>query len=88
MNCKQIREEIVFRLVDNELGQGLLLEYSRHVSDCPHCARKARFTRGVLMIVRRETVRLSAPKSLRLRIRDSFPHRQDPADPRPVVGGM
>ncbi|MCP3958682.1 MAG: hypothetical protein GY719_12585 [bacterium] len=76
MNCKQVKEEMVFLFADNEMGQELLVAFKRHVSACPHCAREARFTRTFLTIVRKRVVRQSAPRGLRSKILASFPHRR------------
>ena len=77
MNCKQIKEEMVFLFADNEMGQELLVAFRRHVSDCPHCAREARYARYFLTVLRERTVRRTAPRGLRSKILASFPHRRD-----------
>ncbi len=77
MNCKQIKEEMVFLFADNEMGQELLIAFRRHVSVCPHCAREAQNARSFLTILRERTVRRPAPRGLRSRILASFPHRRD-----------
>ena len=78
MDCKQIKEELVFLFVDNEMGQELLISFRRHVSICPHCAREARYTRELLAIVRRPAVRQPVPRGLRTRILAALPHRRGP----------
>ena len=77
MDCRQIKEELVFLFVDNEMGRDLLVAYRRHVSICPHCAREARYTEHFLTLVRRPTVRRTAPRGLRSRILAALPHRRD-----------
>ncbi len=80
MKCKRVREEFVFRFVDNEMGQELQVAFDRHVADCPHCAQQTQFTRRLLTIVRERTVRCHAPTSLRDRILAHLPHRRDRRD--------
>lgn len=77
MNCKLIKEELVFLFADDEMGQELLIAFRRHVSDCPHCAREAQLARSFLTVLRKRTVRKAAPRGLRTRILASFPHRRD-----------
>jgi len=77
MDCRKIREELVFLYVDDdEMGQELLVAFHRHVSDCPHCAQKAQLTRRLLTIVRERTERRRAPGHLRLKILANLPHRR------------
>lgn len=78
MECKQIKEEMVFLFVDNEMGQEMLVAYKRHVSDCPHCARQARYARLFLTVVRQRAVRRPAPRGLRSKILAGLPHRRGP----------
>ena len=77
MNCKQVKEEMVFLFADNEMGQEMLVAFRRHVSACPHCAREARLARTFLTLVRKRVVRRAAPRGLRSKILASFPHRRD-----------
>lgn len=77
MDCKKVMEELVFRLVDDDLAQDVILAYQQHVQCCPHCARCTKRTRYVLTIVRERTARLQAPKRLRLKILAGLPHRRD-----------
>jgi mycothiol system anti-sigma-R factor len=76
MNCKQIKEELVFLFIDNEMGQELLISFRRHVSDCPHCAREAQHARFFLTLLRERAGRHQAPRALRTRILASLPHRR------------
>lgn len=78
MNCKQICEKWIFLYADNEMERELQVAYKRHMADCPQCARKARQTRRLLMIVREGVVRCEAPKRLRQRILATLPHRRGP----------
>ncbi len=75
MKCEKFQEDFLFRFVDNELGQELLVHFRRHVADCPHCAQQARYTRRLLMIVRERAGRSKAPSRLRARILARLPHR-------------
>ncbi len=77
MDCKKIREELVFLYADNEMGRELLVAFRRHVSLCPHCAREARFTRRLLTVVRERAVRWRAPRRLRAKILAGMPHRRN-----------
>jgi anti-sigma factor (TIGR02949 family) len=77
MDCRKIREELVFLFADNEMGQELLVAFERHVSACPHCAREARYTRRLLTVVRERAVRWRAPRRLRARILARMPHRRN-----------
>ncbi len=76
MDCKQIKEELVFLYADNEMGQEVLIAFKRHVSVCPHCARKAEFTRRLLELVRERARRRQAPRRLRAKILAGLPHRR------------
>lgn len=78
MDCKRIKEELVFLFADNEMGQELLISFRRHVSVCPHCAREAEYTRELLTIVRRRAIRRPAPRGLRTKILAALPHRRGP----------
>ena len=78
MECKQVKEELVFLFVDNEMGREMLVAYKRHVSDCPHCAREADFARLFLTLLRRRTLRRRAPQGLRSKILARLPHRRSP----------
>ena len=77
MNCKQIKEELIFLFADNEMGQELQIFYRRHVSDCPHCAREAQRARLLLTLLRERARRQRAPRGLRTKILASLPHRRD-----------
>ena len=76
MDCKRIKEELVFLFADNEMGQDLLISFRRHVSACPHCAREAEYTQELLTIVRRRAIRRPAPRGLRTKILAGLPHRR------------
>ena len=75
-NCKNFHQELVFRFVDNELGQELKVAIHRHVADCPHCAQQEQFTRRFLMLVRERAGRQSAPSRLRDRILAGLRHHR------------
>ncbi len=76
MDCKRIKEELVFLFADNEMGQELLISFRRHVSVCPHCARQAEYTRALLAVVRQRAVRRPVPRGLRTKILAGLPHRR------------
>lgn len=77
MNCKQVMEELVFRLVDDDLAQDLIVAYRHHLEHCPHCAQCTQRTQYVLTLVRERSPRRQAPKRLRVKILASLPHRRD-----------
>ncbi len=76
MDCKQIKEELVFLFADNEMGQDVLIAFRRHVSLCPQCAREAEYMRRLLTVVRQSAVRQTAPRGLRTKILAALPHRR------------
>ena len=77
MNCKKIKEEMVFLFADNEMEQEVLIAFRRHVTDCPHCAREAEYARRLLTLLRERAIRRTAPRGLRTKILASFAHRRD-----------
>ena len=77
MDCKRVKDELVFLFTDNEMNQELLVAFCRHVSACPHCARKTDYTCRLLRIVRTRAVRWPAPGHLRTRILTEMRHRRD-----------
>lgn len=68
MKCRKVKEELVLLLREGEEGQDLTIAIRRHVSVCPHCARRAEQNRKMVTIVRERCARRSAPTSLRARI--------------------
>ena len=76
MKCKEICEELVFRYSDDEMEQEMRVAFKLHVADCPECARKAEHTERFLMIVRKRTVRTTAPRRLRQRLLDDLRRRE------------
>lgn len=76
MDCSKF-EEIVFLYSDNQLEQELVVRYRRHIDLCPECARRAAFTRKLLVILRQRCERATAPERLRRRILAGLPHRGD-----------
>lgn len=76
MDCRKVREELVFLYIDNEMGQELLVAFQRHVSRCPHCAQEAQYTRRLLTILRERAGRRRAPRRLRAQILARLPHRR------------
>lgn len=76
MDCKRVKEKFVFLRDEQEMGQEVFLAFRRHVDHCPACARKARFTRRLLMLVRENAAPRPAPSGLRIRILASLPHRR------------
>ena len=81
MDCKKVREELVFLFVDGEIAHELLSDYREHVAHCPHCARRARTARCLLAVIRRQTLRCQAPNHLRERILATMPHRRGSVRP-------
>lgn len=77
MNCKQVMEELVFRLVDDDLAQDLIVAYRQHLEQCPYCARCTERTQLILTLVRERSPRRQAPKRLRVKILAGLPHRRD-----------
>lgn len=76
MDCSKF-EEIVFLYSDDQLEQELVVRYRRHIDVCPECARRAAFTRRLLLVLRQRCGRATAPERLRRRILASLPHRTD-----------
>ena len=76
MDCKKVKEELVFLYADNEMGREVRVAFKRHVSLCPRCARKAEFTRRLLDLIRERARRREAPRRLRAKILAGLPHRR------------
>jgi len=76
MKCKEICEELVFRYADNEMEHEMRVAFKLHVADCPECAKKAKRAERLLMIVRKKSVRTTAPSHLRRRLLDSLRRRE------------
>lgn len=76
MDCNQVKDELVFLFVDNEMGSELLVAFRQHVDDCPPCARETRHARLFLTVLRERAGRCAAPRRLRNRILARLPHRQ------------
>ena len=74
MDCKKIKEELVFVYVDDEMGQELLIAFRSHVSKCPHCAQEVEHTEQLMTVVRKMP-RQVAPPNLRDRILSGLPPR-------------
>lgn len=72
MDCKKVKEELVFLACDHDqdLRQEIKVAFEHHLSQCPECARKAQVTHTVLTIVRTRAVRVCAPNRLRFKILD------------------
>lgn len=68
MNCKRVREELIFLYDDNEMGQETLIAFQQHMVDCPECAQEVQYTRRLLTIVRQRATRCCAPSDLRQRL--------------------
>ena len=75
MNCRKVRE-VVFLYIDNEMEKDLLASFRSHVQLCPECARRIRYTKTVVLLVRRRCGHESAPAELRRKILTSLPHRR------------
>ena len=76
MDCKKVKEELVFLACDCDRDPGLeqdwVIAFRRHLSHCPDCARKAKVTQTLITIVRTRARahRRSAPRRLRIKILD------------------
>jgi len=75
MDCKRVTET-VYLFFDNEMDEEERVPFERHVDGCSKCARRVRFTRRLLLIVRQRCTRCQAPPRLYQRILISLPHRQ------------
>jgi mycothiol system anti-sigma-R factor len=75
MDCNRARE-LLFLIVDDEVGVAESEALKAHVSGCQPCSRRVVFTRRLVTVVRERCVRREAPDHLRLRILDSLRQRQ------------
>jgi mycothiol system anti-sigma-R factor len=75
MNCTKVKETL-YLFFDEEMPQSDQSRFEEHLSACPHCARRVRYTRKLLVLVRSSCSRRPAPEQLRLRIVTSLPHRR------------
>ena len=75
LDCKKVKEELVFLVADNEMEQELTIEFYHHVQHCPECAFRARQARRLLALLRGFGPR-PAPRRLRVRILSALPHRR------------
>ena len=73
MDCKGARQ-VVFLILDNEMGEDLHIDFEQHVSVCPVCAQHFHTARKTVTLVRRRCRRARAPESLRQRILSSLRH--------------
>lgn len=79
MDCKRVIDR-VYLFFDGEIADDERTPFQEHLDGCPHCARRYRFTRKLLLLVRERCVRCTAPETLHQRIRVSLQGgRQDPA---------
>ena len=76
MDCKKIREELVFLYLDREMEKDMLSSFLRHISECPHCAQCAQVQHHFLTILRIRVYRRRAPRRLRETILARLPHRR------------
>lgn len=76
MDCKKIKEELVFLFIDQEMGRDLVISYKSHVSSCPECARQERSTAYFVSLLRRCNLRCEVPSRLRGKILSGLPHRR------------
>ena len=81
MDCKKVKEELVFLACDRdrepEFEQDWVTAFKRHLSHCPDCARKAEVTQALITIVRTRAHRRCAPRRLRIKILDRLQIRID-----------
>lgn len=84
MDCRKVRE-VVFVYADNEMDGELLVSFQQHVAVCPECARQKVFAERLVTVVRKRSVRASAPEQLRQRILAALrqDRARDPETPRP-----
>lgn len=76
MDCEEVCQQTLFLFFDNEMEEGLLVNFRAHVDLCPCCAQKLAYTRRLLTLVRQNCTRCAASEALRNRILTSFPHRR------------
>ncbi len=76
MDCKKIKEELVFLFIDKEMGQDLVISYKSHVSRCPDCARQERTDAFFVSLLRKRNLRCKVPSKLRGKILSGLPHRR------------
>lgn len=71
MDCTKIKDSI-YLCFDNEMDSRSRASFEQHLAECPPCARQNDLTHRWLVLVRRRTVRLSAPSTLRQRILEAL----------------
>jgi anti-sigma factor (TIGR02949 family) len=69
MNCAQARF-FLYAYFDKDLSKSEAEALSRHLSDCPPCAARARSARGLAELLRSRVTRSQAPIRLRQRLRE------------------
>ncbi len=74
MDCTHF-QRVVFQYTDNELGETQLVEFHQHRDLCRHCERQLALALALKMALRERCRRAVAPRSLRIRILTSLPHR-------------
>lgn len=82
MDCEKT-EELIFLVLDNQMGPDEVVAYERHVSLCPTCARRAKLTHLLMEFVKKQhrATQRCAPQRLRLKIRarlQTVVHSEDP----------
>ena len=75
MDCRKVME-FIFLFFDGELGEEVRGRLEHHLSRCPGCSHRLKYTRKLLILVRERCTRQMAPPRLRHRILNSLPHRQ------------
>ena len=80
MDCSRTKETI-YLCFDREIDPESKARFEEHLTLCVPCARNWDLTRSWLLIVRRRTVRLSAPASLRQKILETLAHSAESPSP-------
>ena len=76
MDCRKALAAI-FLFCDDELEESLRQSLDRHLSSCPHCARRLHQNRKLLIVIRERCVKRAAPTGLRQRILTRIRHQTD-----------
>jgi len=69
MNCAQARF-LLYAYLDRDISSVEADALSRHLTECPPCAARARSARGLAEVLRSRMTRSQAPIRLRLRLRE------------------
>ncbi|HVS02268.1 MAG TPA: hypothetical protein VMT16_05820 [Thermoanaerobaculia bacterium] len=78
MDCQQVRATM-YMVNDEEAEAELLAPFREHIGFCSQCAHHFDYLTKLLVLVRERCSRYPAPKTLKVRILDGFPHRREAA---------